>query len=65
LANRPTLRAFELAYAAAIAFGDFNRGSDVLARGRSRWGQTKTFAFSTLSNLGAVACDGRPIEVGQ
>ena len=63
LANRPTLRAFELAHKAARAACDKNSISELLMRARAQWGATKAFACSPLSehsspstsaNLGAL-----------
>jgi tetratricopeptide (TPR) repeat protein len=49
LANRPTLRAFELALRAAKAAGDEYFASQVLEGGRAKWETTKPFVFSSLA----------------
>jgi hypothetical protein len=49
LANRPTLRAFELAYMAAKAACDAQFNSEVLVRAQAQWGATKAFAYSLLA----------------
>jgi tetratricopeptide (TPR) repeat protein len=48
LANRPTLRAFEQAYAIAVDAGTPQVAAEVLAAGRQRWGATAAFRDSTL-----------------
>jgi tetratricopeptide (TPR) repeat protein len=55
LANRPTLRAFEQAYATATAAGEANAASEILAAARSRWGATMAFR---LSSLGVLLSEG-------
>jgi hypothetical protein len=65
LANRPTLRAFELAYTAAKAACDEHFISELLVWAQAQWGATKAFAYSPLakeissrstsSNLGAFS----------
>jgi hypothetical protein len=49
LANRPTLRAFELAYMTAKAACDEQFNSEVLVRAQAQWGATKAFAYSLLA----------------
>jgi hypothetical protein len=49
LANRPTLRAFELAYMTAKAACDEQCTSEVLVRAQAQWGATKAFAYSLLA----------------
>ncbi len=58
LANRPTLRAFEQAYATATAADKAHAASEILATARSRWGATTAFRLSSLAVLqseGAIA----------
>ena len=55
LANRPTLRAFEQAYATATAADEAHAASDILAAARSRWGATVAFR---VSSLGALQSEG-------
>jgi tetratricopeptide (TPR) repeat protein len=49
LRNRPTLRAFELAHAAAAAALDMEAASDVLMQARARLGHHSMFRRSTLA----------------
>ncbi|RZL87399.1 MAG: hypothetical protein EOP82_26805 [Variovorax sp.] len=49
LANRPTLRAFEKAHAAAIQAGEALAAADVLTAARERWGSTPAFTQSPLA----------------
>jgi tetratricopeptide (TPR) repeat protein len=49
LANRPTLRAFEQAYAAATAAGERDTAMDFVAAARRRWGRTSAYALSSLA----------------
>ena len=51
LANRPTLRAFEQAYATATAADEAHAATEILAAARSRWGATTAFRLSSLSIL--------------
>ncbi|MBD9372006.1 hypothetical protein IB238_05065 [Rhizobium sp. ARZ01] len=51
LANRPTLRAFELAHAAALASGDAGLASELFVRAQAQWGHTKVFTSSSLAGL--------------
>jgi tetratricopeptide (TPR) repeat protein len=49
LANRPTLRAFELAHMAAKAACDEQFISELLVRAPAQWDVTKAFAYSPLA----------------
>lgn len=49
LANRPTLRAFEQAYEAAVGAEATHAASELLVAARSRWGETKAFGLSPLA----------------
>lgn len=51
LANRPTLRAFELAYSAAIASGDAPLASELADQAHSQWKHIESFAFSPLKKV--------------
>ena len=51
LANRPTLRAFEQAYEAAIAADLPEDAAEVLTAARNSWGTTKAFRVSSLAEL--------------
>jgi tetratricopeptide (TPR) repeat protein len=51
LANRPTLRAFEQAYAAATVADEAHAATEILGAARSRWGATTAFRLSSLSML--------------
>ncbi len=51
LANRPTLRAFEQAYATATGAEEAHAASEILAAARSRWGATTAFRLSSLGVL--------------
>ena len=53
LANRPTLRAFELAHAAAIANADQLLAEELQTRAHSKFGNIKAFNFSSLSESGS------------
>jgi tetratricopeptide (TPR) repeat protein len=46
VANRPTLRAFEQAYEAAVAVGESDAAYEILAAARKRWAGTLAFAQS-------------------
>jgi Tetratricopeptide repeat len=52
--NRPTLRAFEQAYATAVGVGETSAVSEILAAARKRWGATTAFGLSPL----AACCTG-------
>ena len=49
LANRPTLRAFEQAYATAVGAGKSDCASEILAAAEERWGDTAAFGASSLA----------------
>ncbi|HET7836963.1 MAG TPA: hypothetical protein VFL43_14200, partial [Variovorax sp.] len=49
LANRPTLRAFEKAHAAAIQAGEALEAASILAAARQRWASTPAFRQSPLA----------------
>ena len=49
LANRPTLRAFELAHAAAAASGNQRFASELFVRAQAQWGHLKAFTSSPLT----------------
>ena len=49
VANRPTLRAFEQAYATAIGAGQSDGASEILVAARERWGRTHAFGLSPLA----------------
>jgi tetratricopeptide (TPR) repeat protein len=46
LLNRPTLRAFEQAYEAAVVAGESERAAKILAAAVERWGATRGFRLS-------------------
>jgi hypothetical protein len=50
LANRPTLRAFEQAYEAALAAGKSEAADDIVVAGEKLWGGTG-FRFSPLAEI--------------
>jgi hypothetical protein len=49
LMNRPTLLAFEQAYAIAVTAGDQRVASEILATAAKRWRGTPAFAQSMLA----------------
>ena len=49
LANRPTLRAFEQAYEAAVGAGESERAAKIAADAEDRWGATKAFTLSQFA----------------
>src|SRR5271166_603124 len=49
LANRPTLHAFELAYAIADSAGEQRAASEILESAVKRWGGTAAFARSSMA----------------
>ena len=49
LANRPTLRAFEQAYATAIGAGKPDVAAEILAAARERWAPTTAFSLSPFA----------------
>ncbi len=54
LANRPTLRAFEQAYAAALNVDDIPAAIRLQEDARARWESIKAFQFSSLSAVGSA-----------
>jgi hypothetical protein len=58
LANRPTLRAFEQAYEAAVGAEETKAASELLVSARSRWGGTTAFGLSSLAQISASS--GKP-----
>jgi tetratricopeptide (TPR) repeat protein len=46
LVNRPTLRAFEQAYKAAVAAGESEQSTKILTAAKNRWGAANAFRFS-------------------
>ena len=50
LVNRPTLRAFEQAYGAAVAAGESEQSTQILAAAKKRWGATNAFRLSQIAN---------------
>jgi tetratricopeptide (TPR) repeat protein len=48
LVNRPTLRAFKQAYEAAVAAGESEQSTQILASAKNRWGATNAFGLSLL-----------------
>ncbi|MGA8037809.1 MAG: hypothetical protein WA823_14910 [Candidatus Acidiferrales bacterium] len=50
LANRPTLRAFEQAHAAAIAAGLSDDAAEILTAAKRSWGTTNAFWLSSLAD---------------
>ena len=55
LANRPTLRAFELAHKAALASGEAAFAHELALRARTQWGAARVFAFSPLAQASSAA----------
>ncbi len=55
LANRSTLRAFELAHAAALASAEAGFADELSFRARAQWGPTKAFAYSPLARASSPA----------
>jgi hypothetical protein len=53
LANRPTLRAFQQAYACALSAHEPGGASDILAAAVQQWGGTPAFAQTKLAEYGA------------
>lgn len=49
LANRPTLRAFEQAYEAAVAAGESGPAAKIVAAAEERWGAAQAFKLSKLA----------------
>jgi tetratricopeptide (TPR) repeat protein len=61
LANRPTIRAFELAYATAIGAGKSDGASEIIAAAEKRWGSTVALGVSSLAP-GRCHCDSQQAE---
>lgn len=55
LANRPTLRAFEQAYAAAVGAGESGVASEILVAAEKGWAGTPAFRVSPLAPAAAAA----------
>ena len=55
LANRTTLRAFELAHKAALASGEAALADELAFRARARWGAARVFAYSPLAQASSAA----------
>lgn len=53
LANRPTLRAFEQAYEAAVDAGESERAAKFFAAAEERWGAARAFRLSHLAETHA------------
>ena len=66
VANRPTLRAFEQAYAIAVDAGEPCAASEFLAAARRRWGDTAGFRLSPLATCRREFAknDAAPFENG-
>ncbi|KAA0115658.1 hypothetical protein CIW48_28190 [Methylobacterium sp. P1-11] len=58
LNNRPTLRAFQQAYRAAVAAGSADAASEILAGAARRWGHSPTYRLSSSAQVGSVALEG-------
>jgi tetratricopeptide (TPR) repeat protein len=59
LANRPTLRAFEQAWATAFAAGEVHFAAELIADASKRWGSTVAFGFSPMHIAADHGGDGR------
>ena len=59
LSNRPTLRAFELAHKAALAFGEELFADELEVRARTKWGGTKALLLSPVAEQ---KCPASPVE---
>ena len=57
--NRPTLRAYERAYAIAIGAANRQAASELLADATERWGDTRAFASSSLAVSRLEECKGQ------
>jgi len=58
LANRPTLRAFELTHKAARASGGDRLAFDLALRAQAQWGDIKAFAYSPMTDaFGQIGSD--------
>lgn len=64
LANRPTLRAFELAYVAAVGAGTSDAAAEILAAAKKRWGAMPLFYLSPLAacRTDSVKSDAQSFE---
>jgi tetratricopeptide (TPR) repeat protein len=60
LANRPTLRAFEQAYATAVAAGETEVASKILIAAGQRWGATPAFRRSPLAEFRLEIVQNQP-----
>jgi tetratricopeptide (TPR) repeat protein len=62
LVNRPTLRAFEQAYTAAVAAGESEQSTQILAAAKKGWGATNAFRLSQFGEAHAdqSGCEGVP-----
>lgn len=58
VANRPTLRAFELAHAIALSAGDTVAASSLLTAARVHWEDTTAFRSSPLAQNAAKSSEG-------
>ena len=58
LANRPTLRAFEQAYEAAVAAGESEHAAKIVAAAEERWGAARAFRLSQLAETHAKSEKG-------
>jgi tetratricopeptide (TPR) repeat protein len=57
-ANRPTLRAFELAHKIAVSAGDTAAASELLTEARAHWGDTTAFRSSPLADESVKCSEG-------
>jgi tetratricopeptide (TPR) repeat protein len=53
LVNRPTLRAFEQAYEAAVATAESERAAEIVAAAEGHWGATRAFRLSQFAETHA------------
>jgi tetratricopeptide (TPR) repeat protein len=51
LVNRPTLRAFEQAYEAAVGAAESERAAEIFAAAVERWGETNAFPLSLFAEI--------------
>lgn len=58
VANRPTLRAFEQAYAIALSAGEMDVASELLIGARKRWDRTSAFRSSPLAQQHPTRLEG-------
>jgi tetratricopeptide (TPR) repeat protein len=59
LANRPTLHAFEQAYAAANEAGEIEAAYELTVAARKRWGATRAFRLSPLATPARGPAEGQ------